>query len=117
MTLLRPSILLTLAVAAPAVWCGACPCISAPDRQKAVSEAAWLSKSCELGYAADCNELSMLYAGGRKLPRDEARAAELYRKACDRGHTDGCFKLGGLYEQGRAMAKDEARAAELSSTG
>ncbi|APR78838.1 Hypothetical protein A7982_04185 [Minicystis rosea] len=102
-----------------AAWCNACAPASPPvTTMEADSDAIWLRKSCEAGFAADCHALGVMYTFGHDLPCDEARAAELFGNACDRGNAAGCVSLGHLLEKGRGYegrgpVKDEARAAEL----
>ena len=40
------------------------------------------------------------------MPRDEAKAAELFDKACDDGHAIGCSNAGSAYMGGRGVRKD-----------
>ncbi len=55
----------------------------------------------------------ILYANGRGVEKDDAKAAELYRKAADAGNSRGLVALGILYANGRGVEKDDAKAAEL----
>ena len=56
----------------------------------------------------------MYYEGEGGLPKDLARAAELYKKACDGGNATGCYNLGVYYENGAGgLPKDLGQAAEL----
>jgi uncharacterized protein len=50
---------------------------------------------------------------GDGMPKDEARAAALFKLACDGGEMRGCSALGEVYEDGNGVVKDEARAAAL----
>ena len=40
------------------------------------------------------------------MPRDEAKAAELFDKACDDGHAIGCSNAGSAYIGGKGVRKD-----------
>ena len=66
--------------------------------------------------AAQCN-LGDMYADGRGVAKDEARAAELYQAAADQGHAGAQYNLGFSYANGRGVAKDEARAVQLFEVG
>ena len=66
---------------------------------------------------AECARRAGRYATGRDGPRDDARAARLYRRACDGGHPGGCSNLGYLYRTGRGVPRDEARALTLLRRG
>lgn len=48
-------------------------------------EPAALQKSCDDGNARACSDLGLLYTKGEGVPKDAARAAQLYQKACDAG--------------------------------
>ena len=97
-----------------AAWCSACAPASPPvTAMEADSDAIWLTKGCEAGSAADCHALGVMHLSGGDLPRDDGRAAELFRKACNRGNADGCVSLGHLLGRGWGSAKDAARAVEL----
>jgi hypothetical protein len=54
-----------------------------------------------------------LYATGRGVAKDEARAVQLYQAAADQGLAAAQRNLGAMYAYGEGVAKDEARAAEL----
>ena len=47
---------------------------------------------------------------GRGVPRDVARAAELYRVSAELGYAESQNDLARLYDQGRGVAEDAARA-------
>lgn len=53
-----------------------------------------------------CVNLGILYQSGEGMPRDEAKAAELFDKACDDGHAIGCSNAGSAYMGGRGVRKD-----------
>jgi TPR repeat protein len=55
---------------------------------------------------------------GQGVPKDVARATELYRAACDASHASGgCNRLGLAFSRGRGVAKDAARATALFESG
>ena len=51
------------------------------------------------------------YAHG--VPKDDAKAASLYKRACDLPWAPGCYNLAIMYESGRGVARDRAKAADL----
>jgi TPR repeat protein len=59
--------------------------------------------SCERGVPQACRRLSILYAAGAGVPKDEAKARNLREKACTGGYEVACRELGrGLKTQGQA---------------
>jgi TPR repeat protein len=56
-----------------------------------------------------------MYAGGRGVPKDEARAAALYRASCDVDASTGCEHLADALKAGRGVPRD-AVLAELART-
>ncbi|HJX66647.1 MAG TPA: tetratricopeptide repeat protein [Polyangia bacterium] len=72
-----------------------------------------LKQACNGGIQSDCVRLGELYADGRGVPRDEARAASLYEQACNSGKMHGCFLLAKACLNGKGISKDEARSASL----
>lgn len=62
--------------------------------------------------------LGLLYHGGEKdIPKDFAKAAEMFRKASDQGLTAAHEQLGKCYEKGEGVPQDYSRAAELYKKG
>jgi TPR repeat protein len=60
---------------------------------------------CDEGDADSCSTLGAIYRGGAVgVPRDEARAVELYRKACALGSQSGCADLRRMYTEGRGLS-------------
>jgi TPR repeat protein len=56
--------------------------------------------------------------GGRGMPKDEARAVQLFERACDGGSVMGCRALGLLYTDGSGgLTADAARARQLFERG
>jgi uncharacterized protein len=54
-----------------------------------------------------------MYAEGRGVPKDESRAAELYRSSCDVDASTGCEHLADALKAGRGIRQD-AVLAELA---
>ena len=59
------------------------------------------------------NNLGKLYENGEGVPKDMAKAIELYRKAADLGNTEAMVSLGFAIYHGNGIPKDYAKAAEL----
>ncbi len=69
---------------------------------------------CAKGNLAGCVTLGFHYEwGGEELPRDETRAAELYRQACDGDDGLGCTSLASMYADGRGVSADLVQARAL----
>jgi serine/threonine-protein kinase len=78
------------------------------------SEAAILfDQACSAGSREACDNLGVMYASGKGVVKDEARAAALYATACNAGNALGCNNLGGIYASGRGVSKNFAQAASL----
>lgn len=57
--------------------------------------------------------LGLMYADGHGVPRDDAKAVELWHKAAGQGYAPAQFTLGFVYANGKkGVPKDEAKAAE-----
>ena len=56
--------------------------------------------------------LGVRYDNGEGVPKDAAKAAQLYQKACDGGIAGGCFNLGASYSSGQGVLTSGAAAAE-----
>jgi len=69
-----------------------------------------LERGCEFGSGAGCAHLAFLYAVGRIVPRDDAKATPLYEKGCELGDARSCYNVGLMAEDGRGMPRDLARA-------
>ena len=68
---------------------------------------------CGRGSADSCFYLASFYDHGTGVPRDDARAATLYKQACDGQSAAACRGLGFLHATGRGVPLDHARAAAL----
>lgn len=67
-------------------------------------------KACDAGYAPSCSGLGILYASGRGVTKDNARAAQFFYDACIAGASAGCRQLADALRHGAGVAKDEAAA-------
>ncbi len=72
-----------------------------------------LRARCTTGDVASCMELAQMYATGTGVPRDVARAAEMYQHACDLGAAETYNTLGEIYERSHEMEGGLRRAEEL----
>lgn len=79
-----------------------------PEHDKAAVDR--FQKACDAGYAPSCNGLGAMYAQGRGVAKDEARAAKLYRSSCDVDASTGCEHLAEALRTGRGVTKNEALA-------
>ena len=66
-------------------------------------------EACARGVAVRCVEAGRAYQLGVGVPRDESKAAELFKQACDRGDENGCLELAHLVLWGRADAGISAK--------
>lgn len=57
--------------------------------------------------------LGVMYAKGRGVERNEAKAVELLALAADKGDANAQLNLGIMYAKGRGVAKDESKAFQL----
>lgn len=74
-------------------------------------------RGCDAANASECKRLASMYAEGKGVAKDLARAAALYEKACDAGDAASCFTGMIYYLRGEGVSKDPARAAKLSQRG
>lgn len=71
----------------------------------------WLTRAADAGNAFAQVNLASAYIKGEIVPKDEARAAKLYRSAADQGDHVGQYRLGRMYETGRGGLKQDRAAA------
>lgn len=65
-------------------------------------------------YTADAaNNLGNLYATGNGVPRDDVRAASLYRRGAELGHPDAMTNYGIMLAGPRGVPRDDAQAVAL----
>ena len=57
--------------------------------------------------------LGVMYAKGRGVERNEAKAVELLTLAADKGDANAQLNLGIMYAKGRGVDKDEVKAFQL----
>lgn len=71
----------------------------------------FVTKACDGGKMNACSNLGMLYAKGKGVKQNGAKALELYSKACESGEEYGCSNAGVMYHLGDAgVKKDYAKA-------
>lgn len=74
----------------------------------------WLQKAANQGHAKAQFNLAAAYSFGRGVPKDTAKAMELYQKAAAQGNSDAQYHLATVYYKGNnGVTKDLAKAAEL----
>lgn len=64
-------------------------------------------------YKVTTYNMGMMYAKGKLVDQDKAKARELYEAASAAGHAKATYNLGLMYHRGEGVEKDSARAAEL----
>ena len=79
-------------------------CTSTEDAGEAIRLAA------EQGDASAQDDLGLMYADGRGVPRDSTEAVRWYRLAAEQGLADGQKNLGDMYMDGRGVPQDETEA-------
>jgi TPR repeat protein len=70
------------------------------------------SLPAEQGLAEARYNLGIMYAEGRRVPKDFAEAVKWYRKAAEQGHVGAQFNLGIMYRKGEGVPQDDAEAAK-----
>ncbi len=70
-----------------------------------------LQNGCDGGKALDCYLLGVIRLMGGSLPKDDVKAAALFRKACAAGNGWGCMNLGDLYMRGYGVEQSFGEAA------
>ena len=96
-----PRLLLPLVVPAAALVMASC------------SQASRLDTKCVAGDVQACSQLGDMYANGRGVVRDLARAGQSYERACNLGAPDICNTLGEIVEISGEIAGGTRRAEEL----
>lgn len=79
----------------------------AKDYEKA---AAWYKRAAAQGVAHAQNNLGLMLAQGRGVPRDPQRAAELWLAAAQQDHAIAQFNLALAYFRGEGLNQDKAKA-------
>jgi TPR repeat protein len=75
-------------------------------------ELAALTKKAEAGDAEAQAKLGLMYATGKGVPKDVAKAVEWFQKAAALGNSDAQNNLGVSYANGYGVPKDAAKAVE-----
>lgn len=70
-------------------------------------------EGCAAGQPGPCELLAEYYEKGGGVPKDESRAASLYRKGCDLHDSVSCYNLGVMYIEGRGVPRSNPRAVSL----
>ena len=65
-----------------------------------------LRLAAEQGYASAQTNLGFMYADGRGVPKDDAKAVKWFRLAAEQGHAQAQYNLGFMYADGRGVLKD-----------
>lgn len=77
------------------------------------SQASRLDAKCVAGDVNSCTQLGDMYANGRGVPRDMARAGQSYERACNGGVADVCNTLGEFVEASGDIEGGPRRAEQL----
>jgi len=101
MTHARRHLVSALVALAGAVALGAC------------SDASRLNLRCVAGDLQRCRQLGDMYADGKGVAQDFARAAALYERVCEAGVAEVCNRLGQIYERVPGFESEEKRVADL----
>lgn len=64
------------------------------EQEKLAEAAVWYQKAAQKGFADAQTQLAQLYEAGEGVPKDEARAMELYAKAAAQGDDEAQLALG-----------------------
>jgi TPR repeat protein len=70
----------------------------------------WLRKGARKGVPEGQSNLGLMYAAGRGVPQDDAKAVRLYRMAAEQGLPVAQVNLGNMYLKGRGVPRDDAAA-------
>ena len=65
-----------------------------------------LRLAAEQGDASAQYNLGVMYATGRGVPKDDAKAVKWYRLAAEQGYARAQYNLGVMYATGRGVLKD-----------
>jgi TPR repeat protein len=72
-----------------------------------------LERGCGEGQANACDFAAWLFAEGRGVTKDPARAASFLERACAAGDKHACMRQAWSQARGEGVAKDEARGAAV----
>ncbi|WP_299473252.1 caspase family protein [uncultured Roseibium sp.] len=87
---------------------------SAGEYDKAIE---WQQKAVDAGYASAMVYLGQMHLDAQAVPRDFARAKELFEEAADRGETAAYTALAWIYRAGVGVPQDYAQALEFYREG
>ena len=71
-----------------------------------------VTHAADRGNADAQDYLGIMYANGRGVPQDYAKAAEWYRKAADQGYANAQCNLGFMYDNGCGVPQNCKTAVE-----
>lgn len=74
------------------------------------SAAAWFYRAAEQGHAAAQFNLGLMYVEGQSVPKDSAKAVELFTKSAEQGNVDAQNNLGVMYFVGEGVSRDVDKA-------
>lgn len=83
-----------------------------PIEKNAFMAALWYRQAAAQGVAAARNNLAIMYAQGRGVPANSARAVELWHQAAQQDHPMAQFNLGLSYFNGDGVAADPEAAVQ-----
>ncbi len=83
-----------------------------PIEKNAFMAALWYRQAAAQGVAAARNNLAIMYAQGRGVPANPARAVELWHQAAQQDHPMAQFNLGLSYFNGDGVAADPKAAVQ-----
>lgn len=89
----------------------------AGERRSCGEIVAVLGEKCGGDRPAACGLLGSLYEEGKLVPRDVARALDLYQRGCGRSDGRSCGKLGALKWHGDGVPQDRRRGLALMQQG
>jgi len=73
----------------------------------------WYHIAAERGNTDVQVMLGMMYRDGRRVPQDEAKAAQWFQKAAENGNADAQLLLGVMYLLGRVVNRDQQAGCRL----
>ena len=106
--MLRFHAFLCLALAFVCVLIAVSPALSATHEP----DVAAVQKAAEQGDSEAQTNLGRMYAEGRGVPKNDAKAVEWFEKAAEQGHAKAQTNLGVMFATGRGVPKDDAKAVE-----
>ena len=77
----------------------------------------FFAKACDGGNMKACGNLGKLYAEGKGVKQDGAKALELFSKACESGEKYNCGRAGYIYFLGNGVKQDFMQAKSYYTKG